>query len=419
VKLGRALRDASGRSVVATTDVPDVLFVAQAPHHVGDLEAVARHAADVFGRSVGFLAADRPTAQAVVEAGFPVVRPPRVGWLRLGGILADAGRIWLRTRRATRRLARRHDTAESEAFAAAVRAIVAEQLPRTLLVADDADAAIGPVLPRAVVVANPYTRAGRTAGRLALEAETPVIAVEHGSIFPDDPRWVGCPVTVVCAWGEPSRRALRSCGVADDHIVVTGAPRFDAGTAAGTSTRAERSGGASVLVATSGPGDHVSLDVHLRVVDLLAAAVAATPDIAWTVKLHPKDRVEHYDAVAAHPNATIVAGDRARRASIFDHLARSDLLVTVSSTTALDALRARVPVVAVWLTEDEPPEFVARTAARVVGDAAALAAAARAAADRRLDPPDATYLSEHFAGDGDATDAVVAVVEAAMRVRSG
>jgi hypothetical protein len=420
VKLARAARDAARRPPDPVAVVPDVLVVVQVPHHVGDLAGVARRLRD-GGRSVGFLAPDRACERAVVDAGFDVVRAPRPGWARFAHLAWATWSVRARARRTSRRLARRDGApAERAAFAATVAAVVTEVLPRTLLVAEDADAIVQAGSLRAALVANPYSRVGRTTGRVVRAADLPVVAVEHGSIFPDDPRWEDCPVTAFCTWGASSRRALATCGVPAERIVVTGAPRFDGAPQAAPALAGAARSDERILVATSGPGDHVSLDVHLRFIELLDEAVAATPGIGWTIKLHPKDRVEHYEALARRANVTVVSGDRAGRSSIFDHLALADGLVTVASTTAIDALRARVPVVAVWLTDDQPPEFISRTAARTVADGQALAAAARAAVARELEPPDAEYLVEHFAPTTDATGAVAGVIVSAIdRAPSG
>ncbi len=81
--------------------------------------------------------------------------------------------------------------------------------------------------PALILAGNPYTLEGRIATRVGQTCGILTAALEHGSIFSYDPIWEDCILDLVCAWGEPSRRALLSCGVHEEQIAVTGAPHLD------------------------------------------------------------------------------------------------------------------------------------------------------------------------------------------------
>ena len=397
----------------------DVVATAQVPHHVHDAHAVLARLRD-DGLTVGFVVGDARTADAVAAAGFDVV-----GGLDLAPL--DAVRAVVIAHRLRRRLRQVIDRLggdlASQAVGAAIDRVLAAQLHQAFAFA----ASVGPVLRdgevRAVLTPNPASIAGRATSRLAQDQARPVIGLEHGSIFPGDPRWFDLPVTTMCVWGETSRRSLLACGVPDESIVVTGASRFDAdGVApaapAGRDVPAVPEAG-KVLVATSGPGDHVSLDTHLRFIDVLSRAVELGTGVRWIVKLHPKDDPGLYERLATRADVDVVGADRTGRTSIYDHLATASCLVTVSSVTAIDALRVRVPVLCVWTAgEEPPPPFIERSSARVVTDAVGLAAGVLEAAAGELAPADPAFLGEYLAHPGEATERICREIHRALRGRS-
>jgi hypothetical protein len=172
-----------------------------------------------------------------------------------------------------------------------------------------------------------------------------------------------------------------------------------------------------VLVATSGPGDSVSFPQFQSFIRTLYDAADRTPDLSWLVKLHKKDREEHYQQIRpeGHPRVRLVRGEFQRDGlSIFDYLRSARALVTISSTAAVDAMAVDVPVIAVdvW-----PPgkgltgvEFLERGCTMSVRSAAELAEAANRAWAGQADPQvleaARTYAAEHFANRGRAAQAV-------------
>ncbi len=225
--------------------------------------------------------------------------------------------------------------------------------------------------PKVILVGTPYTLEGRVTSLLAKGAGIPTVALEHGLSFDSDPYWAGCSVDWVGCWGEAGRRALKSSGLRDDRLVLTGAPRLD--------RFVGRSGAAAprrVLVATSGAGDQVSRDEHLAFIEALYGAAAGLPDVEWVVKLHPKDQEAPYEEAARRHAAARVAlrrGDRNREGvEIYEYLRDAAVLVTVVSATALDALAVSRPVVSVQLRGDgrrDSVEFLRRGAVNVARDA--------------------------------------------------
>ena len=270
--------------------------------------------------------------------------------------------------------------------------------------------------PELVLVGNPYTYEGRLAAVAARARSIPAAVIEHGSIFPNDPIWEECPIDLVCAWGNPSRDALLSCGIANEQIVVTGAPRYDS-----IFARAQESGlrkdpaQAYLLVATSGPGDQVTLDQHLDFIRALYRAAATHPEIRWLIKLHKKDRPEYYATPAGSDvkNVTVVRNQTAQEGLyIFEYLRAARGLVTISSTAALDAMAVDVPVI----TYDVWPEGRGLTGVRFLvndstyrtRDPSGLAKVAHdlwhGQMNMQITQAAQAYAADHFANRGNAAE---------------
>jgi hypothetical protein len=395
-----------------------ILAVPRQPGHVADLLPVARMLRSRHGLETAFAVPDPGLAEAAAADRFPVHRlqapRPRSGELR------DA----LRTLLETDGLADPElGPVECRALVQAAGAVLDDQLEPALRVAAALDRLFVECRPRLVLSGNPYTLEGRTAARLATEHGARSAALEHGSIFPDDPIWQDCAVDAVLCWGEPSRRALLSCGLEAPRIHVVGAPRLDA--VVGAQRASSPAARDTVLVATSGPGDQVSHEQHRWFIQQLFEAARSTPSRRWVVKLHKKDAPESYlDARGERPpNLEVVRAALGRDGqSIFDFLARARVLITVASTAALDAMIAEVPVVTVDVRRGAPGlegvEFLERGCTHRVDSAETLAAAVEAAFGDGLGPELAatarSYAGEHYAQLGRAAEVAADALAAMM-----
>lgn len=82
--------------------------------------------------------------------------------------------------------------------------------------------------PRVVVVSDPDELTARTALVVAEQLGIATVAIESAPIGDGDLRWQELPADLVCVRGDSGRHALRSAGVADHRIAVTGAPHLSA-----------------------------------------------------------------------------------------------------------------------------------------------------------------------------------------------
>ena len=286
---------------------------------------------------------------------------------------------------------------------AILRRTLAQNLGRAALAAVSIERTLDAVRPRVVVVGNPNTMEGRIAASLARLAGVPSATIQHGDIAAGDPSWRSAEVNRIFVWGDGARRVLVSMGIDGERVEIAGHPALvaDVPPAPAQSARSERT--RMVLVALSGAGHMVGMAEHLNHVERLAAAAMETPELKWVFRLHPKDSPGIYTAAFARANLRNAAIVLARKAAqdMTLQLRECGVLVTVTSTSAVDAMVARVPVVTLARAAGEHvPAFVRAGAVVQVGPAESVALVVREvllrgqprAVGRQVD----AYVSEHI-----------------------
>lgn len=366
---------------------------------------------------------DAATRVRVEDAGFATVDLYACAPPNPLGLAAQSASLLARTARAVRGLRPAgFEPIELAAIVPVTRQVVAQNASDLIRLAHGIDWVIERARPSLVLAANPYTVDGRAAWRLGAARGVPTAAVEHGTVFVNDPIWDECGVDVFCAWGEPSRQSLMACGLKDERIAVVGAAYLDAFVAAFEAGADEKP---SILVATSGPGDLVSHEQHAAFIEMLYEASVAVPEVRFVVKLHRKDRPELYAAAAArHPGGQIEIVRHGPLGDIFKFLRGARAMITIASAAALEAMVVRVPVITVQVSTSASTrvEFIERGCTRHVKSAAALAKEIKAAFKGTRDPATEaaahTYAGEHFANLGHAAAAAASrLAELAARKR--
>lgn len=131
-----------------------------------------------------------------------------------------------------------------------------------------------------------------------------------------------------------------------------------------------------VLVAFSGPGNNTSLEHHKKLIEAVYTLNKEIPELTLIVKLHPKDRMEHYEEVGQRfPEHTVrvIRNIKGQQLTIFDWLSGCGALLTGASTTAMEALLCGIPVITLDLQQEyNGISFIDRGATVHVTDASAL-----------------------------------------------
>jgi hypothetical protein len=243
------------------------------------------------------------------------------------------------------------------------------QLPWSARAMDEAAAALDRIRP---AVAVTYAEAGGWGRALVLEARRrgiPTCGLQHGFIhrhwlnyrhLPDEiapsvrnPSDVGFPhPTATLLFDRFAARHLEEAGALPPAaLIVTGNPRLDAlaSAARGQDEHARRETRSRFGAAADARLLVLATKYRERARDTLAAlfdAVRAAEGVHLVVRCHPAETPEAYVKLAGSaPNITVAPGDVDLAAT----LAVADLVVTVNSTVALEAMALGVPALALNL----------------------------------------------------------------------
>lgn len=216
--------------------------------------------------------------------------------------------------------------------------------------------------PQYLIVGNQLTFVGRTAVLFFNERKIPTGCPMHGTILPDIPaeRFVA---DIQFVYGNRMRNQLFGQGVDLDKIKVVGSTKLDS---LSNKIYVWRNCPSKVivdlakskpivLVTLSGPGHTVTKIHHELMIQELAKAVAAFPQMHFIFKLHRKDNEIYYKELGSmFNNTSIVAFNNNISEDIFEWIFHSQLLVTGASTTALEALVLEKPVITMDLFGELP-----------------------------------------------------------------
>lgn len=226
------------------------------------------------------------------------------------------------------------------------------QLGEILTATKAIEKAIAEKKPQLVLVGNPLSMEGTVARRIAQAKNLKTASMQHGEIAPTQSDWAKFGLDLITVWGPGPKERLQRIGLATETVAVTGAPWLDH-----FSTLKQRppQSPKRILIALSGAGNSVGMAEHKAQVRKLLEAAKELPEYRWSFRLHPKDDPQIY--ASAPPNAQIVAA--ADAPDIHDDLQKSDLLITVTSTSALDAMLENVQVLTLGRPQGEArPDYV-------------------------------------------------------------
>lgn len=347
-----ALRDRAAARRSAQPGPADVLLWSRDITHTVIFEPVVRALCEQ-GQSARMLACQasifeqlalRDANSVFTRAAWPgVLRRARLDGVRRARELARFGR-WTVPR-----------IAADRDIEPVVRNTVIELLPLVSEAIANAHAALDAFGARLLVVGNDLTTEGRAGCRVAWLRGTPTAMFMHGSITGDPLQALHC-VDRILVYGNVHRDELAQRGFPHDRIVVCGAPSLDNRPRQTGRVNAQlrerlglQPGDPWILVTTSGPGHRISLAHHQLVIENLARLNAAMPTTPVVVKLHRKDRAEHYQQVLQNSvgRKLIVVGENTPGYpnDIFEWLGGCPVVLTGASAVAVEAMLMDVPVV--------------------------------------------------------------------------
>lgn len=215
--------------------------------------------------------------------------------------------------------------------------------------------AIKTVSPSKCIIGYDITPEGRIAVDICSNLKIESICIQHGSVAgePLDGEHI---VQFYLLYGEQVKEYLEGIGNNSDSLKVFGAPYLDK-----ELFELEKDGNTleelglnpeadTLLVALSGPGHCTTMDHFNEIVKSLVLFAKFHPSINMIFKLHRKDTSENYERIFEEVEfrcPLIDAKDMRFPTDIFYWLNTSDVLLTGSSTVALEAMLKSNPVITI------------------------------------------------------------------------
>lgn len=223
--------------------------------------------------------------------------------------------------------------------------------------------------PRVVLVGNDITLEGRVATKICQAMGINTACIMHGSIA-GEPLHSMHIVDNYFVYGQIAKDYLVSIGINPENLFVCGAPYIERLSMVKKSVhpilrkklRLKNQDG-FVLLALSGPGHCTSYEHFNRIVESVVKFSAHEPDIDVVIKLHRKDSKKNYSRIMYHyPESNLLIVENGRKGfptDIFDWLRGCKLVITGSSTVAIEAMLMKVPVITVdYMNEYQEVDFI-------------------------------------------------------------
>ncbi len=213
----------------------------------------------------------------------------------------------------------------------------------------------------------------------------PIFSIQHGHLVPGDPTWRDLPVDQFWVFGEEGKAVMKEAGYDDKQVKVVGSmsgqPKIDLSQLPNLKKET-----LDILVAFSGPGHNVSHEQHREVIDVLSETIRNT-DHNWTIRLHPKDDASFYEHCASSQNVTVDMFTP-ERLDFGQALKNADVVVTVASNAANEALMVGRPVINILPAAFDEPQSAKMRATFAVRDSQSMIAAVK-----NIQELDASYRS--------------------------
>lgn len=204
--------------------------------------------------------------------------------------------------------------------------------------------------PSVMVIANDTSAYGRVACRVARLESIPCLLIQHGAIA-DEPRYNRIFADRMAVEGPEIKRFFAEKGLKPEKFVVTGQPRYDVlARRENIPSRKEFCNALKIspekkiiVLATQVP------ECDEKVVRAVYNAVKGMDDAVLVVKLHPAERTD-----AMYQNLRKETGIKniviGKDIDLYGLLNSCELMMTVFSTTALEAMMLDKPVITINLT---------------------------------------------------------------------
>lgn len=204
---------------------------------------------------------------------------------------------------------------------------------------------INTVKPDILIVGDDRATAVRSHVLVAKKMRIPVLEIQHGMLTPTAP--MDTPLSSkIAVGGENYKKVFMKFEAKKEQIVVTGWPKFDTHVKSKESLTEKHKNAADILFAT-GSGD---IKITLDTIEAIGSFIEDSTHFRLIVKPHPAENTKIYNHIAKKYKNVILHKSSEDISSL---VASTDILVTVSSTVAIEAALLDKPVICINTANEE------------------------------------------------------------------
>lgn len=207
------------------------------------------------------------------------------------------------------------------------------------------DRIIDTVNPDILVVGD--DRAHRVRGHvlLAKQRGIPVLEIQHGIYLPTSP--MDTPLSdKLAAGGDFYKRTYIKFGAHDNQVVVTGWPKFDTSVKLKESLTEKHKDEVDILFATQ----PIDIKLNLDTIEAIGSFIGDSTHVRLIVKPHPAENTKIYNQITKKYKNVIL---HKSSEDISSFVASSDILVTLTSTVAIEAALLDKPIICINTTNEK------------------------------------------------------------------
>lgn len=204
--------------------------------------------------------------------------------------------------------------------------------------------------PDVVVLFNEISPPGRALAKVASINRIPSVTVQHGLFL--GKVYTHLVSDRIIVWGDISKQFWMNRGCANEQVYISGAIGYDSWhQQLETNLISHKIENPGVFVIGQNPAAYISKHDHRETIWAVINAAIQLPSVRFIIKPHPGESQDPYH------EALVVSGvknvELITEGSITEHILRSDIVVTIFSTAALNAMLNSKPVIVLNLSGDE------------------------------------------------------------------
>ncbi len=204
--------------------------------------------------------------------------------------------------------------------------------------------------PKIIVVMNEITTLGNIAVTIAKQKGIKTLCIQHGAMGEGPGTFIPVSVDKIAVWGNNSKRILIKEKTSEDKIVITGAPQFD--TIINTDHDMTKEIAAEIGLDLEKQYILLTTQGYPFMCEILRSVCKATKSLGGyqlVIKTHPLEYLTNdYKKIVKKEGLKLIF----TRKYLHPLISRCSLMITICSTTGLEALMLKKPLITINYTKN-------------------------------------------------------------------